>query len=115
MVKRHAMRLHSRMQRLLPGMAERGMSDVVSQRQRFHQVDVQSKLGGDGACNLCDFNGMSEPVAKVIGVAAGGELGFVFRTSEGGRRAGEAGGPAGNSCGKRAVVRGATSAGRVVP
>src|ERR1019366_8980741 len=38
--------------------------------ERFCQVRVQFKLGRDGPRNLCDFNGMGEPVPEVIGVAS---------------------------------------------
>jgi hypothetical protein len=58
------------------------MADVVDQCERFDQIDVQSKLFGDGARNLRDFEGVGQTVAEVVGVAASEDLRFRFKAAE---------------------------------
>jgi hypothetical protein len=40
-------------------------------------------LGGDGTRDLRDFDGVGQAIAKVVGVAAGENLGLRFQTAEG--------------------------------
>src|SRR3954470_11548998 len=44
-----AMRAHRGVERFLPGMAEGRMPNVMHQRERLNQIDVQAKLCRDGA------------------------------------------------------------------
>ena len=55
----------------------------MHQGQRFHQIGVQSKLRGDGARDLRDFDGVRQPVAEVVGVAAGENLRLRFQPAKG--------------------------------
>src|SRR5450631_2466223 len=59
------------------------MADIMHQGQSFDQINIQSQLCGDGARDLCDFNRMSEPVAKMIGVAAGEDLSLGLKAAKG--------------------------------
>ncbi len=59
------------------------MADVVYQRQGFHQVDVQLKLGSDGARDLRNLHGVRQASAEVVGVAPGEDLCLVFQAAEG--------------------------------
>ena len=59
------------------------MTDVVHQRQRFGQIDVQIERGGDGARDLRDFHGVRQAGAKVVGVAAGEDLRLVLQPPKG--------------------------------
>ena len=59
------------------------MAEVVDQGERFHQVGVQSELRGDGARDLRDLDGVRQPVAEVVGVAAGKDLRLRFQTAKG--------------------------------
>ena len=52
------------------------------QGESFHQVHVESKLRGNGAGNLGNFNGMSQAVPKVVGITASEDLGFCFKAAE---------------------------------
>src|SRR6516165_3202724 len=53
--------------------------------ESLDEIDIQAKLCGDGAGDLCDFDGVGEAVAEVIGVAASEDLSLVFEAAEGAR------------------------------
>ena len=55
----------------------------MDQGERFGQIDVECECARDGARDLCHFDGVGEPVAEVVGVAAGENLGFVFEAAKG--------------------------------
>ena len=61
------------------------MADVVHQRQRFDQIDVQWNCIGDGARDLRYLDGVRQTGAEVIGVAAGEDLRLIFQTAESAR------------------------------
>jgi hypothetical protein len=63
-------------------MAEGRVTHVVDQSQGLDQILIQPQLGGDGAGDLRDFNGMSQAIAEMIGVAAGENLGFVLQAAK---------------------------------
>ena len=63
----------------LAGMAERGVADVVDQRESFSQLGIRAECGGDRASNLRDFECVGEAIAKVIRVARGKDLRFRFQ------------------------------------
>src|SRR5580704_12092271 len=74
---------HNRIQRFFPGVAEGRMPDVVNERKRLDEVDVQAKLGGDSARNLRYLERVREAIAKMIGIAAGKNLSFGFKAAKG--------------------------------
>src|SRR6185437_4281673 len=80
-----AIRSHDLVQRVLAGVAERRVAEVVGQRQRLRQIGVQAERLGDGAGNLGHLERVGEPVAEMVGVAAGKDLGLVFQAPEGTR------------------------------
>ena len=57
---------HGSVERFLAGMPKRWVPQVVNQRQRFDKINIQFELRGHRARNLGNFNGVSQPVAKVI-------------------------------------------------
>src|SRR3954464_11485165 len=81
-VERQTVLAHGVVEGALACMAERRMSDVMHQRQGFDKVNVQAKLGGDGARNLGDFNGVSQTIAKMIGVAPSEDLRLSFQPAK---------------------------------
>ena len=55
-------RLQAGMQRVLPGVAKRGVAQVVRQRNGFDQVFIELQVAGDGAAKLATS---SECVSRV--------------------------------------------------
>jgi hypothetical protein len=69
-------------QRILPGVAERRVAEVVRQRHRFHQVFVQVQQAGDGAGDLRHFEAVGEAGAKQVAFVVDEHLGLVFQPPE---------------------------------
>jgi hypothetical protein len=67
----------------LAGVPKRRVADIVNQRKRLRQIFVQAKRGSDRAGDLCDFNGVGQPAAKVVGGAAGKDLGLPCQAPKG--------------------------------
>jgi hypothetical protein len=61
------------------------MADVVNQRKRLREIFVEAKRGRDGAGDLCNLDGVGQPAAKVVGGAAGKDLGLPREAPEGAR------------------------------
>src|SRR5580704_3629982 len=59
------------------------MADIVHQGKGLDQINVQSQLSGNGASDLRNFDSVSQPIAKVVGVAASEDLSFGFETTKG--------------------------------
>ncbi len=57
-----AVSLHGAIERALAGVAERGMAEVMRQRDRLGQILVEAELAGDRAGDLGD---LSEWVSRV--------------------------------------------------
>ena len=76
---------HGGVERFFAGVAERRMADVVDQRQRFGEIDVEAERSGNGAGDLRDFEGVGEAVAEMIGIARGEDLRFGFEAAESAR------------------------------
>ena len=76
---------HDRVQSLLACVPERRMPDVMDQSQRLDQINVQVQGARKSARNLRNLKRVGQPVAKVIGVAAGENLGLGFEAAEGTR------------------------------
>src|SRR5260370_30318471 len=56
-IERKPMLAHGGVERFFSRVAKRRVAEVVNQRERFHQIGIQSKLCGDGARDLRDLNG----------------------------------------------------------
>src|SRR5665213_3858963 len=69
----------------LAGVAEGRVADVVDQRKRLGQIDVQAKRRRNLACDLCDLDGVGKAAAEVVGCAAGKDLRLAGKTAEGAR------------------------------
>ena len=79
-----AFALHGMIQGSLPGMAERRMAKVVSERHGFGQIliDVQRTRHGPG--DLRHFQAMGEPGAVMIALVINEYLRLVGQPAEGG-------------------------------
>jgi hypothetical protein len=64
-------------------MTEWWMPDVMHQRQRLDQIDVQSELRGNGTRNLRHLERVCQAIAKVVGIAASENLRLGFQTPKG--------------------------------
>ena len=82
-IEEEAVLAHGRVERLFAGVSKGRVADVVDQGQSLHQVHVQAELGRDGAGDLRHFEGVGQAVAKVIGEAAGKDLGLGFQPAKG--------------------------------
>ena len=76
--------LHAGVQRILPGVAERGVPEVVRERDRLRQILVEAELAGDTARDLGDFDAMGEAGAKQIALVIHEHLRLVFQAAKGG-------------------------------
>ena len=85
MVETQAVSAHGFVERVFAGVAKGRMADVMYQRERFGEVAVQAKGGGDGARKLGDFDGVGEAATVMVGVALGEDLGFAGEAAEGSR------------------------------
>src|SRR5579863_2728914 len=63
-------------------MSEWRMADVMHQGEGLDQIDVQAELGRDSSGDLSDLDGMSQAIAKVVGVAAGENLCLGLETAK---------------------------------
>ncbi len=77
-----AMGLEAFVERPLAGMAERGMAEVMGQRQGFGEVLVEPELAGQGAGDLRDFERMGQPGAVMIAFVEHENLRFVLQPPE---------------------------------
>ena len=73
-----AERLHRQVQRILAGMAERRMAEIVCQRQRLGQVLVQTELPSDRASDLRHLDRMRQPGAVEVALVIDEHLGLVL-------------------------------------
>jgi hypothetical protein len=73
-----AVRLHAAVQRILPGVAERRVAEVVRERDRLGQVLVQAQPPGDGARDLRDLDRMREPRAEQVALVVHEDLRLVL-------------------------------------
>src|SRR5258708_23825604 len=81
-IEEKPMLTHRGIERLFSRMPEWRMPDVMHQGQGFDEINVQSQLRSDGARDLRDFQSMSQPVAEMIGVAAGKNLRLGFQPAK---------------------------------
>jgi len=72
---------HLAVEGLLAGVGERGMADIMDQRERFREVFIEAEDAGDCAGYLRDFESVSEPVAKVVGDRGAKTWVFVFEAA----------------------------------
>src|ERR1019366_10766078 len=75
--------LHLPVQFLLAGVRERGVPDIVRQRQGLRQVLIQLQYLGHGARHLGHLNGVRQAVAEMIGEAGSENLGLGLQPPKG--------------------------------
>lgn len=78
MIKAPAVVFENVVKDVFAGVAERGVSQVVSQRDRFSQVFVEAQSPGDCPGDLGDFQGVGQPGPKVVFDRGNKDLGLMF-------------------------------------
>ena len=84
-VKAIAVLAHSEVELLFARVAKGRVSDIVHQSERFGKAGVEMQGVGNGSRNLRNFDGVGQPVAKMVGVTRGENLGLGFQTAKGAR------------------------------
>ena len=69
-------------QRILAGMAERRMAEVVRQAQGLGQVLVEAERAGHGPADLRDFEAVGQPDAEMVAVGSDEHLRLVAQAAE---------------------------------
>jgi len=59
------------------------MAEIMHQRERFGEIHVEGERSGDGARDLRYFDGVSEAVAEVVGIAARENLSLILEPAKG--------------------------------
>ena len=77
-----AVRGHAVVERILPGVAEGRVAEVVGQRDGFGQIFVQPQRAGDGAGKLRYLQRMREPGAEQVALVVQEHLRFVDQPPE---------------------------------
>ena len=72
-------------QRVLAGMAERRMAEVVGEAQRLGQILVEAERAGDGPADLRDFEAVGQADPEMVAVGSDEHLGLVAQAAEGDR------------------------------
>jgi len=79
------MRRHLGVERLLAGMAERGVAEVVRQGQRLGQILVEPQGAADGARDLRHFEAVGKARAVMVAFVIDEDLSLVLQPAKGGR------------------------------
>ena len=77
-----AVRFHAGVQRILPGVAERRVAEVMRQRDGFDQVFVEPQVARDRAADLRNLEAVRKPRAKQVAFVIDEYLGLVFEPAE---------------------------------
>jgi hypothetical protein len=77
--------LHQPVEHRLALVAERGVAEIVRQRNGFGEVLIQPQRTGDIARNPGNFHGVRQPRAEVVAGAVEKDLGLIFEAAEGAR------------------------------
>ena len=78
-----AVRPHACVQRVLPGMTERRVAQIVREADRFGERFVQLQCSRDRACDLRHFDRMRQPSAIQIAFVIDEYLGLVDQATKG--------------------------------
>src|SRR5260363_58175 len=73
---------HACVERVLPGMAERRMTEIVRERNRFDERFIHAQIARDRTRNLRHFQAMREPGPEQIAFMIDKNLRFAFQPSE---------------------------------
>ena len=77
--------LHLDVERLFPGMAERGVPEVMRQPDRLGEVLVETERAGDRPGDLRDFEAVGQAGAEMVALVIDEDLGLVLQPAECGR------------------------------
>ncbi len=72
-------------QRILAGVAERRVAEIVGEAQRLGQILVEPERPGDRPADLGDFDAVGEPDPEMVAVGRDEDLGLVAQAAEGDR------------------------------
>ncbi len=73
---------HFGIEGLLAGMAERGMAEIVGQRQCFGQILVEAESTADRACDLGHLEAVGEPRPVVVALVVDKDLRLMGQPAE---------------------------------
>jgi hypothetical protein len=73
---------HRRLQRVLAGMAEGRVADVVGEAQRLGQILVEAERARQRAADLRDFEAVGEADPEMVAVGRDEDLGLVAQAAE---------------------------------
>ena len=76
---------HAGVERVLAGVAERRVAEIVAERDRLREVVVELKRAGERAGDLRHLDRVGEPGAEMIALVVDEHLGLVREAPEGGR------------------------------
>ena len=76
---------HAGVERVLAGVAERRVAEVVAERDRLGEVVVEPERAGERAGDLRHLDRMGEPGAEMVALVMDEHLGLVGEAAEGGR------------------------------
>ena len=76
---------HLGVQRLLAGVAERGVAEIVGERQGLGEILVEAERAADRARDLRHFEAVGQPGAVVVALVIDEDLGLVVQPAERGR------------------------------
>jgi hypothetical protein len=62
--------------------AKRRVANIVDQGQSLAELTVEAESGGNSTRDLGDFEGVSEPIAKMIGISRSKNLSLGFQTAK---------------------------------
>ncbi len=74
---------HALVERVLTGVAEGRMAEIVGEGDRLGQVLVQTQGARDGACDLRHLDGVGEARAEHVAFVIDEDLGLVLESPEG--------------------------------
>ena len=76
---------HAGVERVLAGMAERRVAEIVAERDRFGEVVVEPQRPGQRAGDLRHLDGVGQAGAEMVALVIDEDLGLVGEAAEGGR------------------------------
>jgi hypothetical protein len=77
--------LHLTIELLFSRVSKRRMTDVMHQRECLCQILIQTQNAGDRACDLSDFNRMSQSVSEMVVQTRTENLSLIFQAPKGSR------------------------------
>ena len=84
-VKTATVPAHQRIQAAFPGVAERGMANVMHKSEGFREIGIQAERFCHRACDLRDLERMRQPVAEMIRITRSEDLRFGFEAAKSAR------------------------------